>query len=119
MAEVTVHSLLDMFYTADQTSQFLQMSYSEVHGNLAHVQSCEVILKSEGLSMKGSVAAYPVSSVTKKDSVALQVADFHSTVHRTSGISGCSWPSTMNKIQLHTDLCLNEVLLNRVEAQCH
>lgn len=83
------------------------------------MQLCKVTLKSEGLSMKGSIAAYPVSSVTEKDSVALQVADFHSTVHRTSDVSGCLWPFTVNKIQLHTDLCLNEVLLNRVEAQCH
>lgn len=67
-----------------------------MHGNLVHVQSCEVTLKSEGLSMKGSVAAYPVISVIEKGLVALQVADFHSTVHRIYGISGCSWPSTMN-----------------------
>lgn len=46
-----------MFYMGNQTSQFLQMSYSEVHDNLVHMQSREVTLKSEGLSMKGSAAA--------------------------------------------------------------
>lgn len=95
------------------------MSYYKVNGNLVHMQSWEVTLKSEGLSVKGSVSIYPVSSVTEKHSGALQVADFHGTVHETSGISQCPWPSTMSEIQLHTYLCLKKGLLNRVEAQCH
>lgn len=89
------------------------MSYSKVNGNLVHMQAWEVTLKSEGLSVKGSVSVYPVSSVTDKHSSAFQVADFH----ETSGISQCPWPSTRSKI--HTYPCLKKGPLNRVEAQCH
>lgn len=95
------------------------MSYSKVNSNLVHVQAWEITLKSEGLSVKGSASMYLVSSVTEKHAGALQVADFHGTVHETSGISQCPWPSTVRKIQLHTYLCLKKGLLNRVEAQCH
>lgn len=95
------------------------MSHSKVNGNLVYMQSGEVTLKSEGLSVKGSVSIYLLSSVTEKHSGALQVADFHGTVHETSGISQCPWPSALHKIQLHTYLCLKKGLLNREEAQCH
>lgn len=95
------------------------MSYSKVNGNLVNVQSWEVTLKSEGLSVKRSVRAYSVSSVTEKYSGALQVTDFHGTAHETSSFSECPWPSTMSKIQLCTDLCLKKGILNRFEAQCH
>lgn len=47
------------------------MSYSKVNGNLVHMQSWEVTLKSEGLSVKGSVSAYPVSSVIEKNTQVL------------------------------------------------